>query len=240
MTEHSTTKSPAVLSVAAARLSIAAAIAYQLILLALIFLRPDLDPSWHTVSEWAIGPYGWLMQTAFVVSAVSYGALFVVVRRHVRGVLGRIGLAILLLCAIGAAGVGLFVTDPMPLRPPLSTTGTFHVVFGTIQLMLLPFAALPVTVALMRRSAAWADARPVLRWTAGLPLLAFIGFVVHLALFVIPLGPSAYGPGVQIGWPPRVLFLIYGIWVISVAHQALTVHARGFARGGLDAQDPIS
>jgi len=21
-------------------------------------IRPDLDPPWHTLSEWAIGPYG--------------------------------------------------------------------------------------------------------------------------------------------------------------------------------------
>ncbi len=25
---------------------------------AALLIRPDLDPSWHTISEWAIGPYG--------------------------------------------------------------------------------------------------------------------------------------------------------------------------------------
>ena len=47
------------ISTRAARLAIAAIITYQLVLIALIFLRPDLDPSWHTISEWAIGSYGW-------------------------------------------------------------------------------------------------------------------------------------------------------------------------------------
>jgi hypothetical protein len=37
----------------AARIAMAAVIAYQVLLLALIPLRPDLDPSWHTISEWA-------------------------------------------------------------------------------------------------------------------------------------------------------------------------------------------
>jgi hypothetical protein len=43
----------------AARLASAAAISYKALLVLLIFLRPDLDPSWHTISEWAIGRYGW-------------------------------------------------------------------------------------------------------------------------------------------------------------------------------------
>jgi hypothetical protein len=36
------------ISTRAARLAIDAIVAYQLLLIALIFLRPDLNPSWHT------------------------------------------------------------------------------------------------------------------------------------------------------------------------------------------------
>jgi hypothetical protein len=43
---------------AAAKIAMGAVILYQVLLLALIPLRPELDPSWHTISEWAIGPYG--------------------------------------------------------------------------------------------------------------------------------------------------------------------------------------
>lgn len=46
------------ISTAAARLAIATIVSYQVLLVVLIFLRPDLDPSWHTISEWAIGRYG--------------------------------------------------------------------------------------------------------------------------------------------------------------------------------------
>lgn len=59
----------------AARLSIAAVVTYQVLLVALIFIRRDLDPSWHTISEWAIGSHGWLMVMAFLISALSYGSL---------------------------------------------------------------------------------------------------------------------------------------------------------------------
>ena len=46
----------AAISNEAARLAIAAIATYQVLLIVLIFLRSDLDPSWHTISEWAIGP----------------------------------------------------------------------------------------------------------------------------------------------------------------------------------------
>src|SRR2546430_6163285 len=44
---------PAAISTRAARLAIAAIAAYQVLLIGMIFLRPDLDPSWRTMSEWA-------------------------------------------------------------------------------------------------------------------------------------------------------------------------------------------
>ena len=43
-------------------------------------------------------------------------------------------------------------------------------------------------------------------------------------LFVAPLGPGARGPGVNIGWPPRVAFLSYMLWVVVLAWQALRLH----------------
>ena len=112
------------ISTRAARLAIVAIVSYQILLIVLIFLRPDLAPSWHTISEWAIGPYGWIMSGAFLISALSYAVLFVMLKSQLRGILGRLRLGILLICLIGATVVAIFTTDPMPLHPPLSTRGT--------------------------------------------------------------------------------------------------------------------
>lgn len=178
MTSRAVANTSAAISTAAARLAIGAIILYQILLIVLIFLRPELDPSWHTISEWAIGPYGWMMSGAFLISAISYSALFVMLRSQLNGSIGRIGLGILLVCVIGAIGVGIFKTDPMPLHTPLSTIGTLHVIFGTSQLMLLPFAALLINLSLARKKQTWAMARRVLLWTAGLPLFGFLAFAV--------------------------------------------------------------
>jgi hypothetical protein len=206
----------------AARTAITAIVLYQMVLVALILIRPDLDPSWHTISEWAVGPHGWVMSLAFLVSALSYAATWSLVRPHLKSLAGRIGIGILGVCVVGATGVGLFTTDPLGTPPTaLSTTGILHFVFGTSQLVLLPVAALFITLNLACQSAAWLPARRVLYTIAGVPLLGSLAFAAYTAAFMVPLGPGAYGPGVNIGWPPRVAFLSYAIWVVMLALQAL-------------------
>jgi Protein of unknown function (DUF998) len=211
----------------AAGLAIVAVVAYQALLILLIFLRPDLDPSWHTISEWAIGHYGWVMSDAFLLSGISYAALTLALWSHLRGITGILGRCFLVICALSAVGVGLFTTDPMPFHAPLTGRGTLHVICGSGQLVLFPFAALFASLSLARSmSAAWTTVRNKLLALAGLPLLGFLGFVTYTALFVLPLGPSAYGPGVNIGWPPRIAFLAYAIWLVTVAALATRFHRR--------------
>ena len=210
----------------AAKVAIAAIVTYQILLIILILLRPDLDPYWHTISEWAIGPYGWLMTIGFILSSASYFALFITLRRQISGVVRWIGLGILLICSIGAFGVGAFTMDPFDTQE-LTTRGILHIVCGMLQAMLLPFAALLINLNLAFRNPAWAAERKALVLTAGLPLLALIGSVVHLVLYVIPLGPDARGPNVPIGYPPRLVFLSYAVWVVVVARSAIRVSRHG-------------
>ena len=229
MTSTAVANSTATISTTAARLAMGAIVFYQILLIVLIFLRRDLDPSWHTISEWAIGQHGWIMSGAFLISALSYAALFVMLRSQLRGTSGRVGLGILLVCVIGATGVGIFTTDPMPLRPPLSARGTLHVIFGTSQLVLLPFAALLINLNLAGKNSKWGRARRILRWTAGLPLFGFGAFALYSAIFLFPLGPQAYGPGVNIGWPPRFAFFTYALWLVILAWQAIRCSDQGRA-----------
>ena len=161
------------------------------------------------------------MSGAFLISAASYAGLFLMLKSQLRGALGRIGLGILMVCVIGATGVGLFTTDPMPLRFPLSTRGTLHVIFGTGQLVLLPFAALLINLSLAYKNATWIKARGVLLLTSALPLLGFLSFVLYSMIFLVPMGPGAYGPGVNIGWPPRFAFFAYMVWVVILGWQAI-------------------
>src|SRR5918994_7237950 len=97
MTEDTATPKPVtVVSRTAALLSFAGAATFVVLLAALHFIEGELDPSWHFISEYAIGEYGWIMVLAFLSLALSYVSLFVVIRSQLRTIGGRIGLAFLL------------------------------------------------------------------------------------------------------------------------------------------------
>jgi hypothetical protein len=210
----------------AARVAIAAIIGYNALMFLTIYLRPDIDARWHTVSEYAIGSWGWVMSLAFIAGGIGYAALFFAIKSQVRGVTGKVGLAIFAICVIGLIGVGIFTTDNMdvtPLPDCLTTTGLFHVIFGMSQFLLLPFAALLINLSLFLKNKAWGAAWLPLLLTGVLPLFALIAFIAHLAIYVIPLGENAHGEGVYVGWPPRYLFLSYMVWVITIAWVAILV-----------------
>lgn len=208
----------------AARISIAAVILYHTLLFALIFIRPELDPYWHPISEWAIGSNGWIMVLAFLISATAYGSLLIAIHKDVKGLMGKIGLGILFICFIGTIMVGVFITDPMPelgsaqtQEVNLTTTGMLHIIGGGSALFLLPFAALLINLSLAQKNKAFHARKKILLITGIIPLLGWIGFMIHMNLYIIPLGDYAYGPEVPLGWPPRLLLLTYAAWVISLA-----------------------
>jgi hypothetical protein len=197
----------------AAKIAIITILAYQLIAAALIFLRPEIDPARQPISEYAIGRLGWLMMTAFLCSAASYGALCLILKDQLHGFWGKAGLTLLIICTIGTVGVGIFVSDPIAVpMDQLSPRGNLHVLFGTSALMLLPFAALIINLNLARNPA-WASAKRTLLWTAGLPLFGWIAFIIMVAT----LTPAE-------GWPPRFMFLTYTVWVIVLAAQTQRLH----------------
>ena len=136
------------------------------------------------------------------------GAPVVASWTRVRGVAGRIGLAILGYCAVASVGVGVFVTDPMstPVEN-ISTRGMLHLVFGFSALLLLPVAALLVTGTLARRHREGSWMLRTMRLVAFLPVAGLAGVWVPEVAGLLRVG----------GWPDRALFLTYTVWVLVVA-----------------------
>jgi hypothetical protein len=189
--------------------------AYWLLSLAAIVVNSQWNPLTRQLSEYALGHHGWLQDAAFFATALAYGCLVVAVRDRVRGLAGRIGLGILAVCAVGSVGVGVFVTDPMTTPPDaLSTHGVLHVIFGASALVLLPVAALLITRSLARSHPGGSRDQAILRGVALLPLAGLLLIWVPEVAGLIPAG----------GWPDRVLFLTYTVWVVMLAgHPAAAI-----------------
>lgn len=201
-----------------ARVAMAGCGAFVVLLVALHFLKPEIDPSWRFISEYALGAYGWLMAIAFLALSLAYSGLAIALWSHLRSRGGRIGLALLLVSAVGLALAGLFTTDPITMSPGSTTTrGSIHSLGGTLG-MAMPFAAVLVTREL-RKHPAWAVVRRRLAWSA---IAAVLAFFASLLCFAVMLSRShgAFGPDVLVGWPNRVEMLAYCVWLMVAAHSA--------------------
>lgn len=201
-----------------ARHSLEGAATFLVLLAALHAIKPELDPSWHVISEYAIGSFGWVMVLAFLALALGCVALLLAIASDARGVAGRIGLGFLLLAAAGLTLAAIFTTDPVTASSDQATTsGRLHTVGASLGTA-IPLAALFLGWSL-RRNPAWSSARRPLFWAAVLAWVGVLTFSASMAA-MLPQNDGRLGPDVLIGWPNRFMILAYAGWVMAVAWQA--------------------
>jgi uncharacterized protein DUF998 len=206
----------------AALLSFTGAATFVILLAALHFIKPEIEPSWRVISEYALGAYGWIMVLAFVSLALSCVSLFVAIRLQTRTMGGKIGLAFLLVAAAGLIIAAIFTTDPITAsRDELTTHGFLHGLGAALGTG-FPIAATLIGWSLARNRA-WSSARLSLAWSAGLTWIGFLVFALSMA-FMFP-DDGTFGPDVLIGWPNRFMIAAYSVWMMVVAWQAIRVGA---------------
>ncbi len=221
------------ISVPAARLAIAASAAVFLLLVGLHALSPEFDPSWRMVSEYANGTYGWVLSLMFAAWALSSWALAFAIRSQLKMRAGKVGLVFLV-----AAGVGEAMAAAFNINHPL------HGLAGLIGVGSLPVAALLLSTQLARTQA-WSKAKKTLLWLAHLTWVSVVLLIVTLVIMGVtytraggevpadgkslPLGtvlPS--GVVAVVGWADRILLVVYLVWVIAVAWQAIRLRSQKF------------
>ena len=220
MAEDTATARPVeAISRTAARLSFAGAATFLVLLAALHLIKPELDPSWRMVSEYEIGDYGWIMVLAFLSLAFSCATLFVAIRSQTRTTGGKIGLAVLVVSALGMTIAAVFTADPITAsNDELTTHGTLHGVGALLGIPGFPIAATLISLSLVRNPA-WSPARRALLWTAGLNWISLLVFVVLVAV-MLPQSGGEFGPDVPIGWPTRLFVAANSLWLMVVAWRA--------------------
>lgn len=188
---------------------------------ALHVIKPGVDPSWHFISEYAIGEHGWIMTAAFGSLAVSHVAAFVMLRSQLRTRTGRLGGVMLLIRAAGLTIAAVFAADPITTAADAATTrGQLHNLGGTLGLA-TPLAVVLVTGCLARNPA-WASARRPVLWTGAAAVGATLVAVVSLGVMVSQ-HVGQFGPEVKVGWPNRLEILAQCIWLMTLARQGLEV-----------------
>lgn len=197
-----------------------AAAATSLGLLAFLHLvESEFDPSWRFVSEYANGPFGWLLTLTFLSLALSCVALVAAVRSHVQTIGGTNGLGLLLIAAVALTVAAFNAIDPITsTSDQLTTHGNIHGLASMIGVPGLAIAALLVSIGL-GRNPGWATERRSLRWAGVLPLVALVLMFAVIGATLPQAG--GFGSEVPVGWPNRLLMLAYATWLLTVAGYAI-------------------
>jgi hypothetical protein len=161
--------------------------------LALHALRRGLEPASHRLSEYAIGPWGWLMTSAFAALAVALWLL----RRALPAAAARPVRVLLTVATIGFTLSAVFPTDP---TRPDAMRETVHTVASTGALVALTAAAL-WTVTRGANAVGW-------RWARGPAGLATV--IATLGVLISPLVHD----GPWTGAVQRVVCLALTAWLL--------------------------
>jgi hypothetical protein len=119
-------------------------------LVSLHLLRPDYAPATNFVSDYAVGPWGWVMTSFFLAFSPSLAAL--IAAPHAAGVRGLPGG--LAMCAFVVTAVGLVVTAIFPTDLPRGhctpSGGDIHEWSFRVNVLGLLVGVLALTLALAR------------------------------------------------------------------------------------------
>jgi hypothetical protein len=109
---------------------------------ALHMLRPEYNPVNHAVSNYAVGPYGYLMTAAFYALALSVFALaHGLARSMALTTQARVAMLLLNIASIGIVVMGIFPGDAHALHPPATITGIVHWLAAGVSFLSIMIAA---------------------------------------------------------------------------------------------------
>lgn len=168
------------------------------LLVVLHLVRADLPPASHRLSEYAIGPHGWMMNTAFVALGFALATLgLALVRERPRGITWIIPATTL------AAGVGMIVSGVFETGGP-SSSDAIHSLASISATVAVVGIALVHSIPAARR---WSDV-PLGRVGIGLALtaavLAAIAPVLHDTRWT--------GLGQRLLWIVLIAWLLRALW----------------------------
>jgi hypothetical protein len=196
-----------------APLAMWAAIAFIVLLLALHFLEPEFAPSWHFISEYQLGKFGWMMCAAFFALGFSCVALCIALWQQAT-ILGKIGLAMLLIAAAGMFIAAVNITDPLNTPETQWTShGKLHQQGATMDG--IPVAAVLIIIGLIRKGPYWKANKSALIWATVLVWLGMAVFIIAMAKH-FPADRN-FGPDVPLGWPNRIMIITQAVWLIVIA-----------------------
>jgi hypothetical protein len=189
---------------------------YLLSIAALHFLRPDVSPVLEPISNYAVGPYGFLMTAAAFGSGLAALALTLGLYLSIAPP-GRSYVGLFLLGVFGVSELlaGLF---PIDVGGEATMVGAIHNIVGNVSFFGLPIAAILLSLG-MGKDERWRSLRR--------PALAVsLAIVLTVVLTIV-----GFNTGIGFGVAQRIANITALAWILLVA-----IHLRSLAQGALAMQ----
>lgn len=226
MSNLTLTKPETVISQPAAKVAIIGTALALAFLASLHVLSSEYDPSFHMISEYANGQYGWVLSLMFLTWGISTGLLAYALRNQMASGAGKAGIALLFLAGFGQAMAAIFNIRLQP----------FHDLCGYLSIPSFAIAAMLISVQLSRTTE-WKESKKVLLWMANLTWISIVLFIVTFALMLVTFMQSGakvdpnvtvmvlpHGVVGLVGYTNRLGVVANCLWIIVVAWLALKVH----------------
>ena len=184
---------------------------------ALHFVRPDVNPVLEPISNYGVGPYGFLLTVADIGSGLATLALVFGLYLGIPPP-GRsyVGLFLLGLYGVSELLAGIF---PIDVGGEPTAAGTVHNIVGNISFFCFPIAAILLSLR-MGKDEQWRSFR---RLALALSIVVVLTVILTIAGFNL---------GIGFGVTQRVANVAVLVWMLVVA-----LHLRSVAQGAL-AQQP--
>jgi len=171
--------------------------------LALHILDPDLSVVDNYISEYALGQYGWLMQSAFFGTGVGAIAVALGLRQTLApGKRVTTSVVLLLIAGIGFLVVAIFKTDPTG-ATETTTEGNWHLV-GSVMVFFSLLAAAWVLRGVFKRDRTWEPFAKAQMWFA----------IVYTVSMFVTFGTPVGGP---VGVTQRLFVALPLGWLLTLA-----------------------
>jgi len=200
-----------------ALLAIVGIVGFLLNFTALHFLRPDVNPVLEPISNYAVGPYGFL----FIAADIGLGLAALALTCGLYLSIAPPGRSYVGLSLLGVYGISVLLAGifPIDVGGEATTFGTIHNIVGNIEFFGFPIAVILLSLG-MGKDERWRSFRR--------PALA-LSMVVVLTVILTIVGSNL---GMGYGVTQRIANVATLVWMLAVA-----LHLRSVARGAL-AQQP--
>jgi len=183
---------------------------FVVIIVVLHFLRADLNPIRRPTSEYAVGPYGFLMTSAFFSMSLASFALVIGLHQGIsQRARSQVGLGLL-----GIWGVGVLIAMSFPIDvegAPQTISGTIHRINGPLAFLSLTAG----TILVSRRFKQDERWRPLHR-------TALVLSLVMVAAFIATFVNIATGAGFA-GLCQRIFLAAFATWFLLTATRLRSI-----------------